>query len=45
MNCPKCGAWTEVKETRKRPEGYVRLRCCGNGHRFKTVEVVLDDKT
>lgn len=36
MNCPRCGAWTNVLATR----GATRRRECGNGHRFTTVEVV-----
>lgn len=40
MKCTKCGAWTEVKETRKAPVWMVaRTRECANGHRFKTFEV------
>jgi hypothetical protein len=35
--CPECGAWTEVKATRRE----VRTRECGNGHRFYTQEVVF----
>lgn len=41
MTCPHCGAWTEVKETR----GVRRRRECGNGHRFTTIEQVVNDKT
>lgn len=42
MDCPhqSCGAWSSVRETRKRDDGVVRYRCCANGHRFKTVERV-----
>lgn len=42
MDCPhqSCGAWSSVRETRKRTDGVVRYRCCANGHRFKTVERV-----
>lgn len=42
MDCPlpQCGAWSSVKETRKRADGVARYRCCANGHRFKTVERV-----
>ena len=40
MKCPTCGAWTEVKETRKAPVWMVaRTRECANGHRLKTFEV------
>ena len=34
MNCPQCGAWSSVLETR----GTRRRRECGNGHRFTTLE-------
>lgn len=37
MNCPKCNAWTEVLETRKRPAGVYRRYECANLHRFSTV--------
>lgn len=42
MKCPVCAAWTEIKETRRRPENekYRRYEC-GNGHRFTTMERVL----
>ena len=42
MDCPhqSCGAWSSVRETRKRVDGVVRYRCCANGHLFKTVERV-----
>lgn len=42
MDCPfpQCGAWSSVKETRQKPDGMVRYRCCANGHRFRTVERV-----
>ena len=43
MNCPHCGTWTMVKETRTRPEGYVRVRVCANEHKFKTVEIIQSD--
>lgn len=36
MNCPKCGAWTEVLETRKRKAGTYRRYECANLHRFST---------
>ena len=41
MKCPTCSSWTEVRESRTKPGGYVRRRECGNGHRFLTVEVLL----
>ena len=37
MKCPKCNAWTLVKDTR----GTRRRRECANGHRFSTTEVVV----
>jgi transcriptional regulator NrdR family protein len=46
MNCPKCGAWTLVKETRKKPNNEKHRRYeCGNLHRFSTIEKVYDSKT
>ena len=40
MRCTTCGAWSEVKETRKAAVWMVsRTRECANGHRFKTFEV------
>lgn len=36
MNCPKCGAWSRVLDTR----GPRRRRECANEHRFATVEHV-----
>lgn len=42
MMCPVCGKWTEVRETRKRPDNVKWRRYeCGNGHRFVTAEQVL----
>ena len=41
MNCPVCNAWTQILDTRKKPEGLVRRRRCGNDHTFLTVENVL----
>lgn len=41
MNCPCCGAWTRVLETRRRKTGEcVRRYECANGHRFTTEERV-----
>lgn len=37
VNCPKCNAWTEVLETRKRKAGTYRRYECANLHRFSTV--------
>jgi len=43
MNCPVCQTkYTNVTETRKLKAGYVRYRLCFNGHKFKTVEKVLE---
>lgn len=40
MQCPHCGAWSEVLETRKAELFSVkRRRECANGHRFETFEV------
>lgn len=36
MKCPWCNAWTIVLETR---QGSKRRRECGNGHRYRTVEI------
>ena len=37
MNCPECGAWSLVKETRRK---IVRRRECANGHLFTTIETL-----
>lgn len=40
MNCPKCGAWSSVSETRAAPNLMTkRTRECANGHRFVTFEI------
>jgi transcriptional regulator NrdR family protein len=41
MNCPECGAWTTISETRLTVMRYRRRRECGNGHKFTTEEVVV----
>jgi transcriptional regulator NrdR family protein len=41
MNCPICQKPTEVRQTRKQVDGYVRYRVCFNLHRFKTLESVI----
>ena len=41
MNCPECGAWTTINETRLTVMRYRRRRECGNGHKFTTEEVVV----
>jgi transcriptional regulator NrdR family protein len=46
MKCPKCGAWTTVKETRNSPTfGHIRRRECANEHRFTTQEIVVPQET
>ena len=40
MNCPECGTWSSVKETR----GIRRRRECANEHRFTTEEIVVPEK-
>jgi transcriptional regulator NrdR family protein len=44
MNCPECGVWSSVKETRsdKKKTTYRRRRECANGHKFTTEEKVVD---
>jgi transcriptional regulator NrdR family protein len=45
MKCPKCEAWTEVRETRQRTDGTKRRRYeCANLHRFTTVERIEEIK-
>ena len=44
MNCPECGAWTTVSETRRTDSRYRRRRECGNGHKFTTEEVVVSQE-
>jgi transcriptional regulator NrdR family protein len=43
MNCPNCGAWSSVKETRsdKAKTMYRRRRECANGHKFTTEEKIV----
>lgn len=39
MKCPRCGAWTEVLQTRTRQDGAkTRRYVCANEHRFTTLE-------
>ena len=40
MKCPQCEVWTTVIRT----VGALRRRECGNGHRFSTREVVVQDE-
>ena len=39
MKCVYCGAWTTVRETR----GAIRVRVCGNDHKFKTEERAIKE--
>ena len=43
MKCPVCETYTEVLETRTRPDGISTRRRyeCANMHRFTTLEVVV----
>lgn len=39
MNCPRCNADTDVLDSRKTPENFMRRRrVCAAGHRFTTWE-------
>lgn len=41
MKCPRCGAWTEVLETRQAADNVTRRRYeCANEHRFTTIELL-----
>ena len=44
MNCPECGTWTTISETRNTVMRYRRRRECGNGHKFTTEEVVVSQE-
>jgi transcriptional regulator NrdR family protein len=46
MNCPECGAWSSVKETRsdQAKTMYRRRRECANGHKFTTEERTVTPK-
>ena len=42
MKC-RCGAWSDVLETRERSDGTMRRRyVCANGHRYSTIELWFD---
>jgi transcriptional regulator NrdR family protein len=42
MKCPVCGTYTEVIDSRMRPDGTRRRRYqCANEHRFTTNEIVI----
>ena len=44
MNCPRCGAWTDLLETRTRSNGEKARRYeCGNEHRFTVLGDVITD--
>lgn len=49
MKCPTCDTWTNVLETRNKPNNMTYRRYeCANLHRFSTVEKVkteLSDKS
>jgi DNA-directed RNA polymerase subunit M/transcription elongation factor TFIIS len=45
MDCPVCGSWSIVLETRQRKAGFIRRRLCGNEHKFSTEEVVVTNAT
>ncbi len=42
MRC-HCGEKAKASDTRQRPEGCSRVRICKNGHRFRTIESVVED--
>ena len=42
MNCPQCGAHTEVKDTRVKTDHVVRRRLCFNMHTFQTKEASVN---
>lgn len=43
--CPACGsAKTDVKDSRPQPGGWRRRRRCACGHRFTTMELVVDER-
>jgi transcriptional regulator NrdR family protein len=45
MKCPVCGTYTEVIDSRMRPDGTRRRRyLCANMHRFTTLELILPEK-
>ena len=46
MKCPKCGAWTVVKNSREDENNTRRRRMeCANMHQFTTLETVIAEKT
>ena len=45
MKCPVCGTYTEIIDSRMRPDGTRRRRYqCANMHRFTTLENILKEK-
>lgn len=40
--CPECGGESEVKDSRSHKNGIRRRRICDQGHRFSTLESVVD---
>ena len=44
MNCPECGAWSVILETRSSTARYRRRRECANGHKFTTEEIVVSQE-
>ena len=45
MNCPICNVWSTVNETRTKEDRVMRRRECANGHKFKTEERVIPNRT
>ena len=41
MNCPACGAWTSVVQTKTAADNVERRRRCGNNHTFITEEQIV----
>lgn len=44
MICHQCGVWSDVLSTRQQQRGLVvkRERQCANGHRFSTLEKLIE---
>lgn len=44
MICHQCGVWSDVLSTRQQQQGLVvkRERQCANGHRFSTLEKLIE---
>jgi transcriptional regulator NrdR family protein len=43
MRCPECRRKSVVDSTRVAKDGRRRYRRCVNGHRFRTIEVYIDE--